>query len=223
MRRGSSCTGGRKPPRFACPSGPISDWRASGRKNSQWPSGGTASPSAARGSSRSSVAASRSSGPAVTGRGSPRSGRSRPNSRIGRAAFSHRVRPPRSGSSCAPCHSASRPISGEQVETGGQGDEMIAGKLAHLAREMDAAIGEQDFGLRNAAGIEEESGPARDSSYGSRSRRRSRDRRAGSTRLHRSSVHARPCFRRAGGRQRRRRFAAPFRFPGARRKPCPRS
>ncbi len=31
MRRGSG-TGGRNPPRFACPSGPISDWRWSGRK-----------------------------------------------------------------------------------------------------------------------------------------------------------------------------------------------
>ena len=31
MRRGSG-TGGRKPPRFGCPSGPISDCRARGRK-----------------------------------------------------------------------------------------------------------------------------------------------------------------------------------------------
>jgi hypothetical protein len=31
MRRGRGI-GGRKPPRFACPSGPISDWRWSGRK-----------------------------------------------------------------------------------------------------------------------------------------------------------------------------------------------
>ena len=33
---------------------------------------------------------------------------------------------------------------------------MIAGELAHLAGEMHAAIGEQDFGLADAAGIEDD-------------------------------------------------------------------
>src|SRR6202035_879362 len=38
----------------------------------------------------------------------------------------------------------------------GQGDEMIAGELAHLAGEVDAAIGQKDFGLADAAGIEDD-------------------------------------------------------------------
>ena len=33
---------------------------------------------------------------------------------------------------------------------------MIAGKLAHLARKMHAAIGQQDFGLADAAGIKDD-------------------------------------------------------------------
>src|ERR1700744_109765 len=33
---------------------------------------------------------------------------------------------------------------------------MIAGELAHLAREMHAAIGEQNLGLADAAGIEDD-------------------------------------------------------------------
>ena len=43
MRRGSG-TGGRNPPRFAWPSGPISLCRCSGRKYSQCHSGGSAVP-----------------------------------------------------------------------------------------------------------------------------------------------------------------------------------
>src|SRR5690349_14474971 len=38
----------------------------------------------------------------------------------------------------------------------GQGDEVIAGELAHLAREMHAAIGQQDFGLADTAGIKDD-------------------------------------------------------------------
>src|SRR5215510_9065982 len=33
---------------------------------------------------------------------------------------------------------------------------MVAGELAHLAREMHAAIGEQDLGLADAAGIKDD-------------------------------------------------------------------
>src|SRR5438874_3488413 len=61
IRRGSG-TGGRKPPRFACPSGPTSDWRYAGRKYSQCQSGGTASPARGAASSRSSVADRSTSG-----------------------------------------------------------------------------------------------------------------------------------------------------------------
>src|SRR5205807_9077098 len=38
----------------------------------------------------------------------------------------------------------------------GQGDEVVAGELAHLAGEMDAAIGQQNLGLADAAGIEDD-------------------------------------------------------------------
>ena len=34
--------------------------------------------------------------------------------------------------------------------------KVVAGELAHLAREMHAAIGEQDFGLADATGIEDD-------------------------------------------------------------------
>ncbi|MPM77701.1 hypothetical protein SDC9_124709 [bioreactor metagenome] len=64
MRRGSG-TGGRKPPRRGCPSGPISLWRACGRKYSQCHNAGTAEPSPGTGSSRSSVAERARSGAAV--------------------------------------------------------------------------------------------------------------------------------------------------------------
>src|SRR6185369_5612713 len=37
----------------------------------------------------------------------------------------------------------------------GQSDEVVAGELAHLAREMQAAIGQQDFGFADAAGIKD--------------------------------------------------------------------
>ena len=33
---------------------------------------------------------------------------------------------------------------------------MVAGELAHLAGEVDAAIGDQDFGFADAAGIEDD-------------------------------------------------------------------
>ena len=40
---------------------------------------------------------------------------------------------------------------------------MVAGKLGHLAREVHAAIGEQDFGFADATGIEDNLPPtARD-------------------------------------------------------------
>src|SRR5829696_5948637 len=42
---------------------------------------------------------------------------------------------------------------GQVLQPRGQGDEMIAGELAHLAREVHAAIGQQDFGFADAAGI----------------------------------------------------------------------
>ena len=64
MRRGSG-TGGRKPPRRVCPSGPISLCLANGVKYSQCQSGGTGSPGCGIGSSRSSVAASAAIGAAV--------------------------------------------------------------------------------------------------------------------------------------------------------------
>jgi len=64
MRRGSG-TGGRKPPRLGCPSGPISLWRACGKKYSQCPSGGSAVPGTGAGSSRSSVADRARTGAAV--------------------------------------------------------------------------------------------------------------------------------------------------------------
>src|SRR3954453_10733177 len=35
----------------------------------------------------------------------------------------------------------------------GQGDEMVSSKLSHLGREVHSAIGQQDFGLADAAGI----------------------------------------------------------------------
>ena len=57
MRRGSG-TGGRKPPRLAWPSGPISLCRCSGRKYSQCHSGGSAVPGAKLASGWSSVALS---------------------------------------------------------------------------------------------------------------------------------------------------------------------
>ncbi|WP_246653556.1 hypothetical protein [Azospirillum formosense] len=41
---------------MACPSGPISDWRCSGRKYSQCHSGGSGVPAAGRSAGRSSVA-----------------------------------------------------------------------------------------------------------------------------------------------------------------------
>src|SRR5512138_38895 len=65
MRRGRG-TGGRKPPRFAWPSGPTSDWRYSGRKYSQCQSGGNGVPAAGRSAARSSVADSAAYGVAVT-------------------------------------------------------------------------------------------------------------------------------------------------------------
>src|SRR4029077_4176109 len=45
---------------------------------------------------------------------------------------------------------------GKVFETRRHGDEMIAGELAHLAREMHAAIGEQDLGFADAAGIKDD-------------------------------------------------------------------
>jgi hypothetical protein len=45
---------------------------------------------------------------------------------------------------------------GQFFQTGGQGDEVVAGKLAHLAGEMDAAIGQQDFGFADAARIRDD-------------------------------------------------------------------
>src|SRR6185312_14722202 len=50
---------------------------------------------------------------------------------------------------------AQAPEFGKLVEVGRQGDEMVAGELAELAGEMDAAIGEQDLRLADAAGIED--------------------------------------------------------------------
>src|SRR6185312_15404616 len=50
---------------------------------------------------------------------------------------------------------AQAPEFGQLVEVRRQGDEMVAGELAELAGEMDAAIGEQDLGLADAAGIED--------------------------------------------------------------------
>src|SRR5215469_16040463 len=41
----------------------------------------------------------------------------------------------------------------EVFQPRGQRDEVIAGELAHLACEMHAAIGEQDFSFADAAGI----------------------------------------------------------------------
>jgi hypothetical protein len=61
MRRGSG-TGGRKPPRLAWPSAPISDCRWRGRKYSQCHSGGSGRPAAASMGSWSSVALSASTG-----------------------------------------------------------------------------------------------------------------------------------------------------------------
>jgi hypothetical protein len=61
MRRGSG-TGGRKPPRFAWPSGPISLWRCSGRKYSQCHSGGSGMPFCAAIGGWSSVALSAATG-----------------------------------------------------------------------------------------------------------------------------------------------------------------
>src|SRR5256885_5782913 len=55
IRRGSF-TGGRKPPRLGCPSGPSSECLATGAKSVQWNPGGTGSRSLGKGSSRSSVA-----------------------------------------------------------------------------------------------------------------------------------------------------------------------
>src|SRR5437899_5012532 len=43
---------------------------------------------------------------------------------------------------------------GQVLQPRGQGDEVVAGELTHLACEMHAAIGQQDFGLADAAGIE---------------------------------------------------------------------
>jgi hypothetical protein len=57
MRRGSG-TGGRKPPRLAWPSAPISLWRCNGRKYSQCQSGGRGSPERTAEAGWSSVAAS---------------------------------------------------------------------------------------------------------------------------------------------------------------------
>ena len=54
--------GGRKPPRAAWPSGPISDCRCSGRKYSQCHSGGSGVPSAGRSGAASSVADSAATG-----------------------------------------------------------------------------------------------------------------------------------------------------------------
>lgn len=45
---------------------------------------------------------------------------------------------------------------GELVEPFRDGQEMVAGKLAHLAGKVDAAIGKQDFGFAEAAGIKDE-------------------------------------------------------------------
>ena len=39
---------------------------------------------------------------------------------------------------------------------GGQRDEMVAGELSHLARKMHAAIGQQDLGFADTAGIEDD-------------------------------------------------------------------
>jgi hypothetical protein len=49
-----------------------------------------------------------------------------------------------------------RPAERVQVlEAGCQGDEVIAGQLAHLAGKMHPAIGQQNFGLADAAGIKD--------------------------------------------------------------------
>src|SRR5215470_16438185 len=44
----------------------------------------------------------------------------------------------------------------EVFEPGGERDEMVAGELPHLACKMHAAIGEQDLGLADAAGIKDD-------------------------------------------------------------------
>ena len=46
------------------------------------------------------------------------------------------------------------PASAPDTKSRGERDEVVAGELAHLPGEADAAIGEQDFGLADAAGIE---------------------------------------------------------------------
>src|ERR1700722_7931082 len=46
------------------------------------------------------------------------------------------------------------PQRGQILQTRGQGNEMIARELAHLAGEMHAAIGQQDFGFADTTGIE---------------------------------------------------------------------
>ena len=42
------------------------------------------------------------------------------------------------------------------LASGNDRHEMIAGELSDLAGKTDAAIGEQDFSLADAAGVEEE-------------------------------------------------------------------
>ena len=64
IRRGSG-TGGMKPPRLAWPSGPMSDWRCSGRKYNQCHSAGKGKPAGGRSGAWSSVAASAAQGVAV--------------------------------------------------------------------------------------------------------------------------------------------------------------
>jgi len=44
----------------------------------------------------------------------------------------------------------------EILQAGRQRDEMVAGELAHLGGEADATVGEQDLGLADAAGIEDD-------------------------------------------------------------------
>src|ERR1039457_5336860 len=44
---------------------------------------------------------------------------------------------------------------GELVEAGGDGEEMVAGELSDLAREMHAAIGQKDLGFADAARVDD--------------------------------------------------------------------
>src|SRR3954449_7656798 len=43
----------------------------------------------------------------------------------------------------------------QPIEAGCQGDKMVSGELTHLAREMHPAIGQENLGFADAAGIKD--------------------------------------------------------------------